>query len=82
MCEERGFELDARFLMRSLVSAATRQRRFRDFKAFWERPAAEIEQAWKKTEKGLRLALDFVEGNVGIPGTETFLHSSAWFLRS
>ncbi len=69
-CEERGFDLNARFLMRSLISVATRQSRFRDLKAFWERPADEIEQAWKRTEKGLRLALDFVEGNVGIPGSE------------
>lgn len=69
-CEERGFDLDTRFLMRSLIATATRQSRFRDLKAFWERPVEEIEQAWKKTEKGLRLALDFVEGNVGIPGSE------------
>ena len=69
-CEERGFELDARFLMRSLISTATHQSRFRDLKTFWERPVGEIEQAWKRTEKGLRLSLDFVEGNVGIPGSE------------
>lgn len=69
-CEERGFDLDARFLMRALISTATRQSRFRDLKAFWERPPAEIEDAWKRTERGLRLALDFVEGNVGIPGSE------------
>jgi len=69
-CEERGFDLDARFLMRSLIATATRQSRFRDLKAFWERPAGEIDGAWKRTEKGLRLALDFVEGNIGIPGSE------------
>lgn len=69
-CVERGFDLDARFLMRSLISTATRQARFRDLKAFWERPAAEIDKAWKRTEKGIQLMLDFVEGNVGIPGTE------------
>ena len=69
-CEERGFDLDSRFLMRSLISVATRQSRFRDLKAFWERPVDEIEKAWKRTEKGLRLALDFIEGNVGIPGSE------------
>lgn len=69
-CEERGFDLDARFLMRSLIATATRQSRFRDLKAFWERPAEEIEGAWKGTERGLRLALDFVEGNIGIPGSE------------
>lgn len=69
-CEERGFNLDARFLMRSLISTATRQSRFRDLKAFWERPVDQIEGAWKRTERGLRLALDFVEGNVGLPGSE------------
>jgi hypothetical protein len=69
-CLERGFELDSRFLMRSLVSTATRQSRFRDLKAFWKRPAEDIEREWKRTEKGIRLALDFVEGNVGIPGSE------------
>jgi hypothetical protein len=68
-CEERGFDLDTRFLMRSLIATATRQGRFRDLKAFWERPVEEIEQVWRQTEKGLRLALDFVEGNVGIPGS-------------
>jgi hypothetical protein len=69
-CVERGFDLDTRFLMRALIAVATRQSRFRDLKAFWERPAAEIERAWKRTENGLRLTLDFVEGNVEIPGTE------------
>jgi hypothetical protein len=69
-CEERGFDLDTRFLMRSLISTATRQSRFRDLKAFWERPVKEIEHAWERTENGLRLALDFVEGNIGIPGSE------------
>jgi len=69
-CEERGFDLDTRFLMRSLISTATRQSRFRDLKAFWERPVSEIERSWKRAEKGLRLALDFVEGNIGIPGSE------------
>lgn len=69
-CIERGFDLDARFLMRSLISTATRQARFRDLKAFWERPADEIDRAWKRTEKGIQLMLDFVEGNIGIPGTE------------
>lgn len=69
-CEERGFDLDTRFLMRSLISVATRQSRFKDLKAFWERPVEKIEYAWKQTEKGLRLTLDFVEGNVGIPGSE------------
>jgi hypothetical protein len=68
-CIERGFELDSRFLMRALISTATRQSRFRDLKAFWKRPAEEIENSWKQTEKGLRLTLDFVEGNVGIPGS-------------
>ena len=69
-CQERGFELDARFLMRVLISVATRQSRFRDLQAFWKRPAAEIDAEWKRAERGLRLALDFVEGNVGIPGSE------------
>ena len=69
-CVERGFELDARFLMRSLIATATRQSRFRDLKAFWKRPAEDIERDWQCTEKGIRLALDFVEGNVGVPGSE------------
>jgi hypothetical protein len=69
-CVERGFDLDTRFFMRSLIAVATRQSRFRDLKAFWERPADEIDRAWKKTESGLRLALDYVEGNTGIPGTD------------
>jgi len=69
-CEARGFDLDSRFLMRALVSTATRQSRFRDLKAFWEKPSAEIEAYWSKAEKGVRLALDFVEGNVGVPGSE------------
>ncbi len=70
-CEERGFnEIDARFLMRALISVATRQSRFRDLKGFWARPPSEIEAAWRRTESGVRLALDFVEGNVGIPGSE------------
>lgn len=69
-CEDRGFdEIDARFLMRALISVATRQSRFRDLKTFWARPASQIEGAWKRTEEGLRAARDFVEGNVGIPGS-------------
>lgn len=74
-CVERGFDLDARFLMRALISVATGQSRFRDLKAFWSRPAEEIERAWVRTDKGLRLTLDFVEGNVGVPGS-AFLPSS------
>lgn len=69
-CWERGFNMDARFLMRALVSTATRQSRFRDLKAFWQRPAEDIERAWKQTAKAIRLTLDFVEGNVGIPGSD------------
>jgi hypothetical protein len=68
-CEERGFDIDSRFLMRALIAVATGQSRFRDLKAFWSRPAEEIAAAWKKTESAVRLALDFVEGNVGIPGS-------------
>jgi hypothetical protein len=56
--------------MRALISVATRQSRFRDLQAFWKRPAEDIQKEWSKTEKGLKLALDFVEGNVGIPGSE------------
>lgn len=68
-CVDRGFDLDARFLMRSLISVATGQSRFRDLKSFWHRPASEIEEAWNRTAKGVKLSLDFVEGNVGIPGS-------------
>ncbi len=69
-CTTRGFELDTRFLIRALVSVSTRQSRFKDLKAFWKQPAGTIEKNWKKTARGLELALEFVEGNVGIPGTE------------
>lgn len=68
-CVERGFDIDTRFLMRTLIAVATGQSRFRDLKAFWERPAHLIETEWKHAARGLALALDFVEGNVGIPGT-------------
>jgi hypothetical protein len=68
-CEERGFDLDGRFLVRALISVATGQSRFRDLKAFWSQPAQDISKAWKKTERAAKLALDFVEGNVGIPGS-------------
>jgi len=43
-CLERGFDLDTRFLMRALIAVATRQSRFKDLKAFWNRPAKEIEK--------------------------------------
>ncbi len=69
-CAQRGFELDTRFLMRSLISVATRQSRFSDLKAYWSRAKEEIEKDWKRTESGVKMALDFVEGNVGIPGSE------------
>lgn len=69
-CQERGFDIDTRFLMRSLVALGTGQARFRDLKGFWERPAVEIEKTWQKTARGVRLTLDFVEGNVGIPGSD------------
>lgn len=69
-CEERGFDLDSRFFMRALISVATGQSRFRDLKGFWSRPVDEIESAWRRTETGVRLALDFVEGNIGIPGSD------------
>lgn len=69
-CVERGFDLDTRFLMRTLIAVATGQSRFRDLKAFWERDPRIIQRDWGRTERGLRHALDFVEGNVGIPGSE------------
>ncbi|MEW6337803.1 MAG: DUF262 domain-containing protein [Acidobacteriota bacterium] len=69
-CLERGFDIDTRFLMRALVVVGTGQSRFRDLKAYWQRPAAGLDRDWKRTERGLRSALDFVEGNVGIPGSE------------
>lgn len=69
-CEERGFDLDARFLMRALVCLATGQSRFTDLKSFWERPAREIKMAREEMERGLKATLDFVEGNIGIPGSE------------
>lgn len=69
-CETRGFELDTRFLIRALVAVSTRQSRFKDLKTFWKQPADTIEKSWKKAARGLYLALDFVEGNVGIPGSE------------
>src|SRR5262249_10239943 len=69
-CLERGFDLDSRFFMRALVSTATRQSRFRDLKAFWDRSPDEIEKVWTRTASGVRHALNFVEGNVGIPGSE------------
>ena len=75
-CIDRGFDLDSRFLMRALVSVATRQSRFSDLKAFWEKPATDIEKAWQRTERSLKATLDFVEGNVGIPGS-SFLSSQA-----
>lgn len=68
-CVERGFDIDTRFLMRALVVVATRQSRFRDLKAFWERPPEDIDREWRRAERGLRYTLDFVEGNVGIPGS-------------
>lgn len=78
-CVDRGFDIDARFLMRSLISVATGQSRFRDLKAFWHRPASEIHEAWGKTSKGVKLALDFVEGNVGIPGSNLLSSHFALF---
>jgi hypothetical protein len=74
-CEGRGFKLDSRFLMRCLVCAGTGQSSFTDLKKFWERPAGDIQQIWESTARGLRLALDFVEGNVEVPGSE-FLPSN------
>lgn len=73
-CQTRGFDLDTRFLMRALISIATEQSRFKDLKAFWERPAGEIAKSWSKTASALKQALDFVEGNIGIPGS-AFLSS-------
>jgi hypothetical protein len=68
-CVERGFDIDTRFLMRALIVVATRQSRFRDLKALWGRPPAQIDSDWRRVERWLRRALDFVEGNVGIPGS-------------
>jgi hypothetical protein len=68
-CVERGFDIDTRFLMRALVVVATRQSRFRDLKAFWDRPPEDIDGEWRRVERGLRSTLDFVERNVGIPGS-------------
>jgi hypothetical protein len=48
------YELDARFLIRSLVAIGTGQSRFRYLTEFWTKPPSEIELIWSNTVRQTR----------------------------
>ena len=57
------YDLDARFLIRSLVAIGTGQSRFRYLTEFWTKPADEIEAIWRRTKKAIDSAVNFVRHN-------------------
>lgn len=60
---ELGYDLDARFLIRTLIAIGTGQSRFRYLTEFWKKPPSEIEAIWKRTKKGVDSAVNFVRHN-------------------
>lgn len=61
--EELGYDLDARFLIRSFVAIGTGQSRFRYLTEFWKKDKAELEAIWKRTRKGIDWTVNFVRQN-------------------
>ncbi len=61
--EDIGFALDARFLIRALISVGTGQSRFRYLTEFWERSPQDIQKIWQDTRKGIDAAVNFVRQN-------------------
>ncbi len=58
-----GYELDSRFLIRTLIAVGTGQSRFRYLTEFWTKPADEIEAIWLRTKKAVDSAVNFVRHN-------------------
>src|SRR5437879_5194552 len=61
--EGSGYELHARFLIRSLIAVGTGQSRFRYLAEFWKKTPSELEEIWKRTKKGVDAAVNFVRHN-------------------
>lgn len=61
--EDMGYDLDARFLIRSLIAVGTGQSRFRHISEFWTKPPSEIQGIWDRTRSGVDAAVNFVRHN-------------------
>jgi hypothetical protein len=60
---ELDYDLDARFLIRSLVAIGTGQSRFKYLTEFWTKSPEAIDSIWKRTKKAIDSAVNFVRHN-------------------
>ena len=68
--DERGYELDARFLIRALIVSGTGQSRFRYLADFWKKQPSEIKKIWKSARRGIDAAVNFVRQNAGFESSD------------
>lgn len=68
--EDKGFEFEARFLMRCFVAISTCQSRFKSLEKLWKSTEKELKDYWKKTKEGLDYAISFLSKNAGIESTD------------
>ena len=65
-CEEKGYALDEGFMIKCLVSIATRQSKFRNM---GKTSVEALKESWDDTVKGLHYAIDFLKRNAKIDTT-------------
>lgn len=68
--EERGYDLDTRFLIRALIAVGTGQSRFRHLTDFWSKSPDALEGAWVRARKGIDAAVNFVRQNARFESSE------------
>lgn len=61
--EDIGYDLDTRFLVRTLIAIGTGQSRFRYLTEFWKKDPKEIDSIWKRAKKAVDSAVNFVRHN-------------------
>jgi hypothetical protein len=69
--EDIGYDLDARFLTRALISIGTGQSRFRHLTDFWQKTPDQINKIWERTRKAINCAVNFSRNNA-------LFEQSAW----
>lgn len=67
---ELGYELDARFLTRALITTGTGQSRFRYLTEFWKKSPAELDRIWDRTKKSVDSAVNFTRLNARFESSE------------
>jgi hypothetical protein len=57
------YELDTRFLVRTLIAIGTGQSRFKHLTEFWGQPSEKLHRLWSRVKKSIDTAVNFVRLN-------------------